>query len=136
LCRATTEDSRREKQRAKKAAPAHQLSSSSSMPSGPCPQQTIEDEESSWSIDSDLDAVQQAEYKAQNYARNLRLKYDKEDAVDSALGVSVVTAVAPLLQHVFPGTARTAPTRQDFQRARELGKAWVMAALDKAAASN
>jgi hypothetical protein len=136
LCRATTEDSRREKQRAKKAAPAHQLSSSSSMPSGPCPQQTIEDEESSWSIDSDLDAVQQAEYKAQNYARNLRLKYEKEDAVDSAPGVSVVTAAAPLLPHVFPATARTAPTRQDLQRAGELGKAWVMAALDKAAASN
>jgi len=55
-----------------------------------------------------LDAVQQAEYKAQNYARNLRLKYEKEDAVDSAPGVSVVTAAAPLLPHVFPATANTA----------------------------
>ena len=82
LCRATEEDSRREKHREKKAAPEHQLSSSSSMPSGPCPQQTTEDEGSSWSIDSDLDVVQQAEYKVQNYARNTAIV--TEGAVDSA----------------------------------------------------
>ena len=60
MCRATAEDSRREERREKKAAPEHQLSSSTSMPSGPCPQQTTEDEGSSWTIDSALDTVQQA----------------------------------------------------------------------------
>ena len=75
----------------------------------PVPLKTTDDEGSSWSVDSDLNEVQRAEYKAQNRGPNAASDNDTLNALPFCVSDGITLTEATTLAEGMSSTASTLP---------------------------